>query len=136
MTVQFVDSYYLLALLNTRDAAHAAAVRYSQDRVGRLVTTTWVLTEVADALSAPKSRVNAARFLRGFQAQPFVEVVAPTQAQFDDALALYERRPDKGWSLTDCMSFRVMQERSIAEALTADQHFEQAGFCALLRLES
>jgi uncharacterized protein len=41
-------------------------------------------------------------------------------------------RRDKEWSLTDCISFVVMKERGLTEALTADHHFEQAGFKALL----
>ncbi len=132
MTSRFVDSHYLPALLNSRDQDHAAAVQWSQGRVGRLVTTTWVLVEVADALSGVKSRLRAAHFLQMFQRAAFVEVAAPTQEQFQRALDLYQQRPDKDWSLTDCVSFNLMNERGITEALTADRHFEQAGFRALL----
>jgi uncharacterized protein len=132
MTARFVDSHYLLALLNSRDKEHAVAVQWSQGRVGTLVTTTWILVEVADALSGVSSRLRAAHFLRAFQRAPFVEVVAPTQEQFERALDLYEQRPDKEWSLTDCLSINLMQDRGITEALTADRHFEQAGFRALL----
>lgn len=133
MIVQFVDTYYLLALVNFSDKDHIAAIERSRGRVGRLVTTTWVLVEFADALSAVDSRIRAARFIRGFEAEEFVEVVAPTLEQFHQALDRYERRPDKEWSLTDCISFLLMEERGIAEALTADHHFEQAGFRALMR---
>ncbi len=62
-----------------------------------------------------------------------VEVVPPTHEQFQRALDRYEMRPDKDWSLTDCLSFLLMEERGIADALTADHHFEQAGFRALMR---
>jgi predicted nucleic acid-binding protein len=48
-------------------------------------------------------------------------------------IQLYDSRPDKQWSLTDCISFVVMQDRGIVEALTGDHHFEQAGFTALLK---
>jgi predicted nucleic acid-binding protein len=133
MTTRFVDSHYLLALLNSRDQDHAAAVKWSRGRSTRLVTTAWILDEVADALSHAASRLRAARFLRSFQEDPFVEVVAPTLEQFNDALGFYERRADKAWSLTDCISFQVMTQRGIVDALTADHHFEQAGFHALLR---
>jgi hypothetical protein len=51
----------------------------------------------------------------------------------DRGLALYAARPDKEWSLTDCVSFLVMQDHGVTEALTADHHFEQAGFVALLK---
>lgn len=133
MTTRFVDSHYLLALLNSRDQDHAAAVKWSRGRETRLVTTVWILVEVADALSRTSSRLGAAKFLRSFQDEPFVEVVAPTLQQFDEALHFYEQRPDKEWSLTDCISFQLMTQRGIVEALTADRHFEQAGFRALLR---
>ncbi len=133
MTVQFVDTYYLLALVNSRDKDHERALRRSQGNIGGLLTTTWVLVEFADALCAVSSRVRAARFIRGFLSQPFVEVIALAEAQFELGMSSYENRPDKEWSLTDCLSFLVMQEQGIADALTADRHFEQAGFRALLR---
>jgi predicted nucleic acid-binding protein len=133
MNFQFVDTHYLLALVNTRDKDHVAAVAHSRGRVGRLVTTTWVLVEFADALSAVGKRIRTAQFIRAFEAEPFVEVVPPTWGQFEQALDLYERRPDHDWSLTDCISFSLMLERGITDVLTADHHFEQAGFRALLR---
>jgi predicted nucleic acid-binding protein len=133
MTFQFIDTYYLLALVNTKDKSHDAALRHSQGRAAGLVTTTWILLEFADALAAVDSRVNAARFIRGFQHEPFVEIVPPTLSQFERALDRYEQRPDKEWSLTDCISFLLMEEREITDALTADRHFQQAGFRALLR---
>ena len=133
MTIQFVDTYYLLALVNSRDKDHEKAIRHSQGRLGGLVTTTWVLAEFADALCAVDSRVLAAHFIRGFLGQSFVEVVPPSDEQFGNGLADYQNRQDKEWSLTDCLSFLVMKERGIVEALTADHHFEQAGFRAVLR---
>lgn len=133
MTVQFVDTYYLLALVNAKDKGHNAALRHSQGRALGLVTTTWVLVEFADALSAVDSRTRAAQFIRGFQAEPFVDVVPPTREQFERALDRYEKRPDKDWSLTDCLSFLLMEDRGITDALTADHHYEQAGFRVLMR---
>jgi predicted nucleic acid-binding protein len=70
MSVQFVDTYYLLALVNARDKDHEKAVRHSQGHVGSLLTTTWVLVELADALCVVGSREGAARFIRGFTTQP------------------------------------------------------------------
>ncbi|HET6880920.1 MAG TPA: hypothetical protein VFI31_12235 [Pirellulales bacterium] len=64
---------------------------------------------------------------------PTVDLVEANTALFQRAIDLYRRRPDKEWSLTDCTSFVVMQEQEIREALTADSHFEQAGFIALLK---
>jgi predicted nucleic acid-binding protein len=112
---------------------HEIALRHSQGPSIELVTTTWVLVEVADALSSVASRSRAGRFIRGLQQDEDVEIVPPSREQFDLALTYYEARPNKGWSLTDCLSFLVMKDRGIAEALTADHHFEQAGFVALLK---
>jgi hypothetical protein len=120
-------------LVNTKDKDHDAALRHSQGSTLTLVTTSWVLAEFADALAASHSRVSAARFIRGFQSESFVEVVPPTRAEFERALQRYEQRPDKECSLTDCVSFLLMEDRGITEALTADHHFEQAGFRALMR---
>ena len=135
MTVQFVDTYYLLALVNSRDKDHEKAMRHSQGRVGGLLTTTWVLVEFADAYARLILAHRVARFIRGFLSQSFVEVTLPSEAQFQLGLSIYENRHDKDWSLTDCLSFLVMQQRGIMDALTADHHFEQAGFRALMREE-
>jgi hypothetical protein len=61
-------------------------------------------------------------------------VIIPAEPQlYEEGIALYRARPDKDWSLTDCISFVVMKARGITEALTGDHHFEQAGFVALLK---
>jgi predicted nucleic acid-binding protein len=133
MMIRFVDTYYFVALLNVRDRGHEIALRYSQGPSVELLTTTWVLIEVADTLSNIASRARAARFIRGFLHDGDIEIVPPSREHFDRALTFYEQRPDKDWSLTDCLSFLVMQDRGIVEALTADHHFEQAGFQALLK---
>ena len=65
--------------------------------------------------------------------KPNIMIVPQTDKQFQDGLELYKQRPDKQWSLTDCVSFVIMQEMGISEALAYDKHFEQAGFIALLR---
>lgn len=132
MTV-FADTFALIAWLNPRDDAHAVVVAYLDGFTGRLVTTEWVLVELADALSAPEARATAVAFLQAVRADPLFDVLgyAPTvyQAGFD----LFATRPDKAWSLTDCISFAVMTERGLVEALTADHHFEQAGFRAVFK---
>jgi predicted nucleic acid-binding protein len=67
------------------------------------------------------------------RANPDVSVIACTEQLFQEGLDLYERRPDKDWSLTDCISFVVMKKAGISDALTGDHHFEQAGFTAILK---
>lgn len=133
MTARFADTFYFLALGNKADAAHQAARSIWQHEPGPVVTTAWVLTEVADALAAPSDRASFLRLLGGLKQIPAFEMIPPDADLWERGLDLYARRPDKGWSLTDCISFVVMSDRGITEALTGDHHFEQAGFRALLR---
>ena len=133
MKAVFADTFYFLALLGDRDEAHDQAVDASRRQKGRLVTTVWVLTEVGDALAAPKNRSAFTGLLDVLRDDPQAVIVPPGQETFDRGVALYAERPDTGWSLTDCISFSVMREMNITEALTGDQHFEQAGFRALFR---
>ena len=131
----FLDTAYVLALLNTRDQWHAAAVTWEQQLAARrqpLITTEFVLTEVADGLAAVRFRSHAVRALHTLRTSPLVEVVPASSGLFAAALDLYRARPDKDWGLTDCASFVVMGERGLVEALTTDDHFRQAGFRALL----
>ncbi len=133
MNAYFADTFYYLALLNPSDEAHEAVLRMTAALDRPLITTAWVLTEVADALCAPERRVATAEFIDSVRADREVQVVPPTAELFTRGIALFRSRPDKHWSLTDCISFAVMGECGIREALTADHHFEQAGFAALLK---
>jgi hypothetical protein len=130
----FADTFYYLALLNEDDEAHAKILTIAEHMVGRTVTTAWVLTEVADALAAPGERGEFMRLLETLRASPRCTIVPAAQDLFDEGVALYGQRSDKEWSLTDCISFVVMREHGITDALTGDHHFEQAGFKALLKL--
>ena len=129
----FLDTVHVLALVNPRDAWHARAVSASRHTPDRLVTTEAVLIEVADALSEPAHRDWALQAIDDLRADPQVTCVAVDSKLFARGLELYRQRSDKSWSLTDCISFVVMGDHGLDEALTADQHFEQAGFRALLR---
>ena len=133
MSAAFADSFYYIALPNRRDAAHEAARRLSESATGPTVTTTWVLIEVADALSDPALRRGAVRLIGALRADPDCLIVPASEEMFGRGLDLYAKRADKDWSLTDCISFVVMRERGLSEALTGDHHFEQAGFTPLLR---
>ncbi len=130
---RFVDSGYWIAFVNVRDALHTRARRLATTMRGPLVTTDAVLFEVADGLSGPATRVAAVTLLRRIRLQPNITVVPLTPDLYERGLDLYATRPDKEWGLTDCISFVVMQDRGIREALAHDQHFVQAGFRALLR---
>jgi predicted nucleic acid-binding protein len=100
---------------------------------GRLVTTEWVLMELADALSVPEARSTVVAFLQAVRADQLFDVVGYVPAVYQAGFDLFATRSDKAWSLTDCISFGVMTERRLSDALTADRHFEQAGFRAVFK---
>ena len=129
----FVDTQYLLALLNPDDDWHAAAVTAGVNARSRRITTDAVLIELADAFCRRTHRTDAAMAIKDLLSDPDFECVPLDRKLFDRGFELYREREDKDWSLTDCISFVVMKERKIELALTADRHFEQAGFRALLR---
>jgi predicted nucleic acid-binding protein len=97
------------------------------------VTTRAVLLEIGNALSKRRHREAAVQLLSALETDPSVEIVKLSTDLYADAFGLFRRRPDKEWGLIDCVSFVVMEAREIAEVLTADEHFDQAGFRALLR---
>jgi predicted nucleic acid-binding protein len=132
MKLTFSDSYYYMAFISVRDAGHEKAQAFSRSYRGKSVTTEWVLTEVADAFCAPEMRGVFLQLLSELRTQPGLQIVEATHDLFERGLTLFAARPDKAWSLTDCISFVVMQDHGITEALTADRHFEQAGFAPLL----
>jgi hypothetical protein len=132
----FVDTSALLALLNRREQFHqsAATILFQLRAHSRLlVTTEWVLTEFLSSTSRIHLRSAAAEFLRSFISSPSVEVVAAMSLHWHAAFALFERRTDKEWSLVDCSSILICEERAIREVFTHDHHFEQAGFTVLIR---
>ncbi|TWT40352.1 tRNA(fMet)-specific endonuclease VapC [Phycisphaerae bacterium RAS1] len=130
MKARFADAAYYFALLSESDEHHALAVRLSRER-HRLVTTRWVLAEVADGLSGVERRAQFVALLKVLRGSRVVEILHGSDDLFDRGATLYAQRPDKAWSLTDCISFVAMENRAIREALTPDHHFEQAGFVAL-----
>jgi predicted nucleic acid-binding protein len=129
----FADTFYYLAVLHADDAAHERAMEASAGLTCPAVTTAWVLSELADGLAAPAKRGSFARLLASLRADPKSIILPASQDLFERGVDLYLKRPDKAWTLTDCISFEVMNQRGIRDALTGDHHFEQAGFTALLR---
>lgn len=132
--VVFADTFYWVAVLSPRDPFHARVLSWGQNHSAtRLVTTDEVLTEVLNWFSGagPYWRGKAATFVHCVRTDPNVDVLPQTRADFDAALALYEARPDKGYSLTDCRSMTVLRARGLTEVLTNDHHFTQEGFTIL-----
>jgi uncharacterized protein len=133
MTAIFADTFYFLAYLNRADTNHAAALAVAKQAPARIVTTAWVLTEVADAFASSASRRRIAAFVASLEATPGTRVVPASQELFERGLKFYDQRADKEWSLTDCISFVVMRDEGLTEALTGDHHCEQAGFRMLMK---
>jgi uncharacterized protein len=130
----FADTSYYVALTNPRDQLHAVATQFLASYGSAIVTTEFVLVEVANFLS--RSRIGRHTFQTldaQLRAAPEVTIYPATSDLYARGLKLFTARPDKDWSLTDCISFDVMAELEITDALTADEHFEQAGYCVLLK---
>jgi predicted nucleic acid-binding protein len=133
MKVLFADTFYFLGLLNVMDQHAKEVFSFEKSFRGKIVTTDWVLMEVADAFSSSTIRTELRDYFLFLRNLPSCEVIQASRDLFDRALTLYHRHADKDWSLTDCTSFVVMRDRGITEALTGDKHFEQAGFVPLFR---
>jgi predicted nucleic acid-binding protein len=132
----FADTSYFQALLNRRDSLHAAALELAHATRGTpLVSTYLVLGELLDAFAGggEQARTSAVASVRITLRNRLIRVFSLDENLFGLSLNLYESRLDKAWGFTDCVSFTVMQQLGILEALTYDQHFVQAGFRALLR---
>jgi predicted nucleic acid-binding protein len=128
----FSDTSYFLALLNPADDQHRDAVTWSRRRSVAIVVTEFVLLELGNALTRGGDRrlfLNLVRLLRN---DPMTMIVPASRELFEKGRALFARRADKSWSITDCTSFSLMTEMKLQDALTTDHHFQQAGFRALL----
>ena len=132
MTAAFADTVYFAALNNRRDALHALAMEYEQ-LTEAIITTEFILVEVATFFLRPGDRIAFAKLDAALRTNPNVTILPATADLYARGLALFAARPDKEWSLTDCISFEVMTELELPDALTADLHFEQAGFRVLLK---
>ena len=129
----FADTSYFLALLNETDPHHAAASEIGGEWLGRLVVTEYVLVELGNALSRGNARKLFPPLVRDCWKSPQTRLVEASTRLFQLGVQLYASRHDKNWSFVDCISFIVMKEHRLTDALTTDHHFEQAGFRALLR---
>lgn len=130
-----VDTSYAVALVSTRDQYHRVANRLADQFHARakLVFTQAVCLEIGSSLAELPHRRAAVELLTGIRSDPGVVIVPMSDDLYTEALTLFANRPDKEWSLIDCISFVVMRRRGITSALTSDGHFAQAGFEPLMR---
>jgi predicted nucleic acid-binding protein len=139
MNKAFLDTAYAIALSSKDDSHHDIAVQLADQLEAnntQLVTTHAVMTEIGNALSKQRYRRAAILLLQSIQSDPTIEVIPVTEDLYTQAFALYSQRLDKDWGLTDCISFIVMNDHQLSDALTTDEHFRQAGFRPLLRESS
>jgi predicted nucleic acid-binding protein len=135
MNAVFGDTLYFVALLSPADQYHKIAIEWTAESERPLVTTEFILVEAAAFAAMPAGRGKFSGLVARLRANPLATIVPASAELFQAGLDLFERRPDKEWSLTDCISFAVMEAQGIRDALTADHHFEQAGFNVLLKLD-
>lgn len=131
-----LDTSFILALENRDDFYHERAKLLDRELTQKscVYVIHWgILLEIADGYARVDRRHKGLRLLERFQSEQGYQVDPIDDVVFRDALHLYRKRVDKAWGLTDCVSFILMEREGISEALTADVHFQQAGFVALLR---
>jgi predicted nucleic acid-binding protein len=116
MSLVFADAFYFVARLNRRDQHHERVVAFSREFRSQILTTDWVLMEVADALAKSECRSRIRDFTLHLRQASGCEVVPTSRDWLDRALELYQQHKDKEWTLTDCVSFVIMRERGITEA--------------------
>jgi predicted nucleic acid-binding protein len=132
----FLDTSYALALSASTDQFHGRALRLAselEDAKARLATTRAVLLEIGNSLSRQRYRAAGISLLQALEADPSIEVLPLSEDLYTRGLHLFCSRADKESGLIDCISFLVMSDRAMTKALTADEHFQQFGFQALLR---
>lgn len=129
----FVDTSFFIAISQPRDLFHSRALQYAQLREP-LLTTEYVLCEVMNALCRIPDRNKAIAMARTMTGGHDFTFVQASQDWLREGLLLFEQRPDKEWSMTDCISMRVIHKYQVQDVLTSDHHFEQAGFQILLKL--
>lgn len=135
MNSVFVDPSFVVALVNEKDQHHDRASELADLFDGYpLVTIDAVLLEVGNAL-ARNFKEQAIEIIEDFLTSEESEVVRLDESLFQRAFELYRTHRDKTWGMIDCVSFVVMRERGIVDALTSDKDFRQAGFNALMRGE-
>lgn len=128
----FADTAFWVALVVKQDQYHDRARRWSLRIKGRISTTTAVLLEVGNTLARPTWRAAGIALLDHVQQKPDVNVEPLSTDFWQRGWDLFRKRPDKAWSLTDCISFLVMEDAGLTDALTSDEHFRQAGFRPVL----
>jgi predicted nucleic acid-binding protein len=128
-----IDTGFLVALAQPNDALHSRAVAWAKRINQPLIVTEYVLCETIKFHSKRPDRLRGQTLIREITSNPGYTIIDASPRLFLAGFELHRSRLDKDWSLTDCVSFHLIKEHSISEALAYDEHFLQAGFIALLR---
>jgi len=129
----FVDTAFVVALVNQHDQYHAKALELSKKYENKpTLITDVVLLEIGNAL-AKNHKTEAIQIIKAFRSSSEAMIVGLHSQLFEKAFEMYEKYLDKGWGMVDCISFIVMRENKIIDALTSDEHFKQAGFNILMK---
>ncbi|MFN0100803.1 MAG: type II toxin-antitoxin system VapC family toxin [Bryobacteraceae bacterium] len=136
MNAVFADTFYWIALTDFADRAHHRALAITAERAtSSIVTTDEVLAEYLTFFANAHEwmRREVAKNVRRILDNEAFRVIPKSRSSFVSGLDLYSARPDKGYSLTDCISMETMRREGLTGVLTNDRHFEQEGFRALFR---
>ena len=132
MNCVFADTSFYISLLRPDDENHQGSLEFDRRFTGQYLTSEFILIELGNWLADPRNRgvfLESARVLRS---DPRTTILPATSEWIARGLALYAQRLDKHWSFIDCISFEMMRDRGVTDALTTDHHFIQAGFHTLL----
>lgn len=132
MNAVFADTSYFLALLRKDDELHTRALEQWKASQ-RVLTTKFIVLELGNACSRAADHADFIALVAGIRSNTRITIVPLDSGLLNLGLERMARRADKDWSLTDCISFVVMEDQGIRDALTGDRDFEQAGFRVLLR---
>lgn len=129
MKAVFIDTSYVLALINPNDQYHDWAVQVTP-KISKIkkVLTEAIIIEIGNAMSKRNLRALGAAIIQQLNSDAQIEIVPVRSSLLNQAIQFYASRSDKDWGLTDCISFVVMEQRQIQHVVTADAHFVQAGF--------
>lgn len=132
----FADTSFWIARAHSSDVWHGIAKALEEDsNVSEIVTTEEVLTEFLNFLTKnPHLRAIAVRYLNAIFSDPRIRVIPQSHGSFMRGFRLYKNRPDKRYSLTDCISMQTVREFGIKDVLTTDHHFAQEGFTVLMKV--
>lgn len=132
----FSDTSFYIALVHPQDQNHLSSVEFDKSFNGQYITSEFVLIELGNWLADPRNRSVYLEICRVLRSDIRTTILPATSEWVARGMSLYSQRMDKHWSFIDCVSFEMMRDHGLSEALTADRHFEQAGFKAILRVQA